>query len=78
MADRTLAYLRKAFNWYATRDDQFSVPVVRGMARVKPKERARTRVLSDEEIRIIWPALGEARTIRCLSQDALAHGAAAR
>ena len=25
MADRTLAYLRKAFNWYATRDDQFSV-----------------------------------------------------
>ena len=51
MADRTLAYVRKAFNWYATRDDQFNVPVVRGMGRVKPKERARTRVLSDEEIR---------------------------
>ena len=32
MADRTLAYVRKAFNWYATRDDQFNVPVVRGMA----------------------------------------------
>jgi hypothetical protein len=47
MADRTLAYLRKAFNWYAARDDQFNVPVVRGMARIKPKERARTRVLSD-------------------------------
>src|SRR5262249_47279483 len=31
MADRTLAYLRKAFNWYSTRDDQFNVPVVRGM-----------------------------------------------
>jgi integrase len=31
--------------------------VVRGMARIKPKERARTRVLSDEEIRIIWPVL---------------------
>ena len=58
-ADRTLAYLRKAFNWYATRDDQFSVPIVRGMARVKPKERARTRVLSDDEIRTIWPVLGE-------------------
>jgi len=26
--------------------------------RVKPKERARTRVLSDEEFRCIWPALG--------------------
>ena len=66
MADRTLAYLRKAFNWYATRDDQFNVPVVRGMARIKPKERARTRVLSDEEIRIIWPALGEAGTFGAL------------
>src|SRR5215468_9409358 len=60
MADRTLAYVRKAFNWYATRDDQFSVPVVRGMARVKPKERARTRVLSDDEIQAIWPELARA------------------
>ena len=71
MADRTLAYLRKAFNWYATRDDQFSVPVVRGMARVKPKERARTRVLSDEEIRIIWPALGEAGTFGAIVKTLL-------
>ena len=62
MADRTLAYVRKAFNWYATRDDQFNVPVVRGMARIKPKERARTRVLSDDEIKLIWPLLGEAGT----------------
>jgi integrase len=61
-ADRTLAYIRKAFNWYATRDDQFNVPVVRGMARVKPKERARMRVLSDDEIRILWPVLNDAGT----------------
>ena len=66
MADRTLAYLRKAFNWCAARDDQFNVPVVRGMARIKPKERARTRVLSDEEIRIIWPVLGGAGTFGAL------------
>lgn len=66
MADRTLAYLRKAFNWYAARDDKFNVPVVRGMARIKPKERARTRVLSDEEIRIIWPNSQEARTFGAL------------
>src|SRR6516225_1449724 len=71
MADRTLAYLRKAFNWYATRDDQFNVPVVRGMARVKPKERARTRVLSDEEIRIIWPALGKAGTFGAIVKTLL-------
>ena len=71
MADRTLAYLRKAFNWYAARDDEFNVPVVRGMARIKPKERARTRVLSDEEIRIIWPALGEAGTFGALVKTLL-------
>jgi integrase len=43
-------------------DDQFSVPIVRGMGRVKPKERARTRVLSDDEIRTIWPVLGDRGT----------------
>jgi integrase len=57
MADRTLAYLRKAFNWYAARDDHFVPPIVKGMARTKPRERARDRVLSDNEIRLIWPHL---------------------
>ena len=82
MADRTLAYVRKAFNWYATRDDQFNVPVVRGMARIKPKERARTRVLSDDEIRTIWPALGEIGTygalVKMLLLTAQRHGEVAR
>jgi Arm DNA-binding domain len=32
-ADRVLAYVRKAFNWYATRDDEFLPPIVRGMGR---------------------------------------------
>jgi integrase len=67
-ADRTLAYVRKAFNWYATRDDEFSSPVVRGMARVKPKERARTRVLSDDEIRILWPAFEKSGTFGALAK----------
>jgi integrase len=71
MADRTLAYVRKAFNWYATRDDQFNVPVVRGMARIKPKERARTRVLSDDEIRTIWPELAKAGTFGALTKTLL-------
>lgn len=57
MADRTLAYLRKAFNWHATRDDRFVPPIVRGMARTKARERARERILSDDEVRIIWPKL---------------------
>src|SRR6516162_2697162 len=71
MADRTLAYVRKAFNWYATRDDQFNVPVVRGMARIKPKERARTRVLSDDEIRAIWPELPKTGTFGALVKTLL-------
>jgi integrase len=70
-ADRTLAYVRKAFNWYATRDDHFNVPVVRGMARVKPKERARTRVLSDDEIRAIWPELAKAETFGAFTKTLL-------
>jgi hypothetical protein len=49
-ARQTLGCLRKAFNWYALRDDEFRSPIVRGMARVRPKERARARVLSDDEI----------------------------
>lgn len=82
MADRTLAYLRKAFNWYAIRDDLFSAPVVRGMGRIKPKDRARTRVLSDEEIRAIWPVLGQLGTfgafVRMLLLTAQRHGEVAR
>lgn len=54
-ADRVLAQLRKLMNWHATRDADFHTPIVPGMARTKPKERARTRVLSDAEIRLIWP-----------------------
>ena len=64
MADRTRAYLRKALSWYAERDDQFNLTAafVRVEPRANPKDRARTRVLSDEEIRIIWPLLDEAGT----------------
>jgi integrase len=60
MADRVLAHLRKAFNWHAARDDQFVPPLVRGMARTKGIERARTRTLSDEELRDLWQALDSA------------------
>jgi integrase len=82
MADRTLAYVRKAFNWYAVRDDLFSAPVVRGMGRIKPIDRARTRVLSDEEIRAIWPVVGQLGTfgafVRMLLLTAQRHGEVAR
>jgi integrase len=60
MADWVLAYVRKAFNWQAARDDDFKSPIVRGMARTKPAERARTRILADDEIRSLWAALDSA------------------
>ncbi|MGH7076156.1 MAG: tyrosine-type recombinase/integrase [Stellaceae bacterium] len=56
MADRTLSYFRSACNWWALRDDDFSPPFVRGMARTKPAQRARTRILTDDEIRAVWAA----------------------
>jgi len=68
MADRARAYLRKALSWYAERDDQFNLTAlfVRVEPRANPKERARTRVLSDGEIRAIWPLLGEGGTFGTL------------
>jgi integrase len=56
MADRTLAYVRKVFNWHASRSDEFRSPIVRGMARTSGKERARARILSDDELRRVWVA----------------------
>src|SRR3974390_1252959 len=73
MADRTRAYLRKAFSWYAERDDQFNLTAV--FVRVEPranaKERSRTRVLSAGEIRLIWPLLGAAGTFGAMVKTLL-------
>src|SRR5450631_2750508 len=68
MADRTRAYLRKALSWYGERDDQFNLTAafVRVKPRANPKERARTRVLSDKELRVIWAALSETGTFGAL------------
>jgi integrase len=51
MADDVLAFVRRIMNWHATRSDDFRSPVIRGMARTKAKERARSRILSDDELR---------------------------
>lgn len=53
-ANRTLAALRKMFNWAAGRDIVIANPV----AGVKPPaaEQSRDRVLSDDELRVAWKA----------------------
>jgi integrase len=55
-ADHVLAVVRKLFNWHAARVDDFRSPIVRGMARTKPKERRRQRILTDDELRAVWTA----------------------
>ena len=67
-ADRVRAYLRKALSWYAERDDEFNLNAafVRVAARANPKERARSRILADHELRIVWPLLSEAGTFGAL------------
>jgi integrase len=60
-ADMVLAILRKIFNWHQTRTSRFRSPIVPGMARVNPRERARDRVLTDDELRKLWQACGDPR-----------------
>jgi integrase len=59
MADRALALVRRISNWHASRSDDFSSPVARGMSRTKPRERARERILTDDELRSVWTAAGD-------------------
>ena len=65
MADRVLAHVRKAFNWQMVQDDEFKSPIVRGMAKTKPKERARKRILVDDEIKDVWTALDQIEQPAC-------------
>ena len=56
MADRTFATIRKIMTGHGSRSDEFRSPIVRGMARTKSKERARARILTDDELRAVWKA----------------------
>jgi integrase len=56
MADHVLAYLSRVFSWQASRSDDFRSPIVRGMKR--NGNHARTRILTDDEIRKVWRAAG--------------------
>lgn len=53
-ADGVLDIIRGLMNWHATRSDDYSPPIVRGMRRQSQHARARARVLDDGELRAIW------------------------
>ena len=55
-ADYVLAIVRGVMNFYASRADDYVAPIVQGMRRTNPKERARARTLDDPEIRALWKA----------------------
>jgi integrase len=55
-ADYVLAIVRGIMNWFATRHDDYSPPIVRGMRRTNPKERERARILDDSELVAVWKA----------------------
>ena len=55
-ADKVLTHLSSLFNWQTARHDNYSSPIVRGMRRSNTKERARKRILSDDELRAVWMA----------------------
>lgn len=61
-ADGVLATVRSICNWYATRDENYSTPIVKGMKRDlrQAKERERKRTLDDNEIRVVWHAADDA------------------
>jgi integrase len=74
------AYLGKVMNWHARRDDDFRSPLVRGMA--KSGNRARDRILTDDEIRAVWIGAGDfgafGRLVRFLLLTAVRRNEAAR
>ena len=55
-ADYVLSVIRGICTWYATRNDDYNSPIVRGMRRSNPKARARARILDDDELRTLWAA----------------------
>jgi len=64
-ADAVLATIRNIMNWYQTRHENFTSPIVKGMKRDprKGSERARKRVLNDNEIRAVWEAASQNGTL---------------
>jgi integrase len=53
-ADAVLKIFRGIAKWWLKRDENYSPPFVAGMTRTPKEQRARSRVLTDDEIRAVW------------------------
>jgi integrase len=71
-AEVVFAYVRKLMSWHAARSDDYNSPIVAGM---RPAGgRARSRVLSDDEIRALWKIAPEFGSFGALCQVLLLTG----
>jgi integrase len=68
-ADAVLAVIRGIANFYQSRNEEYTSPVVRGMKRHKAQ--ARERILNDDEIRDVWTAADQSGQFGALVKLAL-------
>jgi integrase len=73
-AQYALATIRAIGNWYEARHDDYRSPIAKGMKRVEPKETARERTLTDDEIRAVWAAASKSGAYGAMVKFALLTG----
>jgi integrase len=56
-ANICLMILRRVMSWHSVRDEHFTNPIVKGMARQEAP--ARDRILTDDEVRALWAATAD-------------------
>jgi integrase len=71
-ADAVLTIIRSICTWYSTRDDNYVVPIVRGMKRAT--NGSRERILDDHELRAVWRVAEDGGAFGALLQLALLTG----
>jgi integrase len=74
MADVVLGMIRSLMNWYTTRDDDYTSPIVKGMKRSNGNGGGRARILTDDEIRALWVACEGAGMFGAYCQTLLLTG----
>jgi integrase len=60
MADGVLNTLRMMALWYQTRNENYEPPFTKNMRRTPKRNRRRSRVLTDAELRAVWRHAGDA------------------
>jgi integrase len=74
VADSVLNVLRSMASWYAGRHDNYTPPFVKKMQRTPAQARRRDRILTDDELRQVWNAAGDAGTYGALIKILLLTG----